>query len=75
MKTNLLVRFIIIFLVTVIASLIAYYYPPRLGIDLAGGTSLLYELDTSKLAGNDNVAEVAGRFGWDFALSRSNSRP
>jgi protein-export membrane protein SecD/preprotein translocase SecF subunit len=49
MKTNLLIRFLIILFVTVIASLIAWYYPPRLGIDLAGGTSLLYELDMTKV--------------------------
>ena len=55
MKTNLLVRFVAIFVVAVIAGLIAWYFPPRLGIDLAGGTSLLYELDMSKVpAGSES---------------------
>ena len=60
MKTNLLVRFVIIFAVTIIAGLIAWYFPPRLGIDLAGGTSLLYELDMSKVP-SGNSADLAAR--------------
>src|SRR3954468_3795398 len=48
MKSNLLVRFIIIIIVALVAGWIAATKPPQLGIDLAGGTQLVYELDLSK---------------------------
>ncbi|MGN6369408.1 MAG: protein translocase subunit SecD [Phycisphaerae bacterium] len=52
MKTSLSWRFIIIIAITLIAAWIVRLIPPRLGIDLAGGTSLLYELDMSKIHGD-----------------------
>src|SRR3954464_9172681 len=63
MKHSLLWRFLIILGVALLAGLKVWSTPPRLGIDLAGGTSLLYELDLSKLKDNpnENTAELAGR--------------
>src|SRR4051794_9068332 len=63
MKNNLLTRFLVIIGVAIIACWITYSsWPPNLGIDLAGGTSLVYELDLSKLPkgmgeGNMQLAE------------------
>ncbi|MCL2646918.1 MAG: protein translocase subunit SecD [Phycisphaerales bacterium] len=48
MKTSLTWRFIVIFIIIVLSALILYWKPLNYGIDLAGGTSLLYELDLSK---------------------------
>ena len=63
MKHSLIWRFLIIIGVTALAALmVATHWPPNLGIDLAGGTSLLYELDVSKLKeSNQNYGELAGR--------------
>jgi len=62
MKTNLTWRFIVIFVVAVGAVLIAWFFPPHLGIDLAGGVSQVYELDLSKLQGSsENPGVIAGR--------------
>ena len=52
MKNSLTWRFLIILGSILFASWIVYSIPPRLGIDLAGGTSLLYELDMSKAKGD-----------------------
>ncbi len=62
MKTNLLWRFIVIILVTLAAALYAWFVPPRLGIDLAGGVSQVYELDLTKLdLSNQSPADIAGQ--------------
>ena len=52
MKTSLSWRFIIIITITLMAAWIVHLIPPRKGIDLAGGTSLLYELDITKAKGD-----------------------
>ena len=52
MKTSLSWRFIIIIAITLMAAWIVHLIPPRKGIDLAGGTSLLYELDLNKVKGD-----------------------
>jgi SecD/SecF fusion protein len=58
MKTSLTWRFAIILGTILFAAWIVYTIPPRLGIDLAGGTSLLYELDMNKVKGApDDIAE------------------
>jgi SecD/SecF fusion protein len=44
MKNNLLIRFIIIIVAVAIAAYCVWHYPLKGGIDLAGGTSLLYEV-------------------------------
>ena len=62
MKTNLAWRFIVIFIVAIGAGLIAWYFPPTLGIDLAGGVSQVYELDLSKLQGtSESPGVIAGQ--------------
>lgn len=57
MKKNLLIKFILILLLTVACGLISYGYPlfgkkfdMSLGLDLSGGSHLVFEADTSKLA-------------------------
>jgi SecD/SecF fusion protein len=60
-KDSLPWRFVVILSTLLLAGLVAYQTPPRLGIDLAGGTSLTYELDLSKVpetshAGNGELA-------------------
>jgi SecD/SecF fusion protein len=55
MKNSLTWRFLIILGAILFASWIVYSIPPRLGIDLAGGTSLLYELDMSKVKDRDTT--------------------
>ena len=60
MKNNLLARFAVIVAVLLLAVVILKLYPLKPGIDLAGGTSLLYEVqipenfqgDPAKLAGD-----------------------
>ena len=52
MKTPLSWRFAIIIAITLMAAWIVHLIPPRKGIDLAGGTSLLYELDLNKVKGD-----------------------
>src|SRR4051812_37374474 len=59
MKINLLPRFIAIFVVTLLAAYLVWLIPPRLGIDLAGGTSLLCELGSSKLGSSEKASQVA----------------
>ncbi len=58
MKKNLLVKIILILLVTVACGLVSYGYPLfgkkfdlSLGLDLSGGSHLVFEADTSKLDG------------------------
>jgi SecD/SecF fusion protein len=48
-KESLTWRFWTIICTALIAGLVSWVIPPQLGIDLAGGTSLLYELDLSKI--------------------------
>ncbi len=50
MKNSLLWRFVVIFSVMALAIVCVELFPLRPGIDLAGGTSLLYELDMEKAA-------------------------
>ncbi|HUO09862.1 MAG TPA: protein translocase subunit SecD [Phycisphaerae bacterium] len=52
MKKSLSWRFVIIIGITLMAAWLVRLIPPRLGIDLAGGTSLLYELDLNKVKGD-----------------------
>ncbi len=54
MKNSLSIRFLVIILAVLSAALIVWSIPPKLGIDLAGGTSLLYELDLSNTAGQQS---------------------
>ncbi|HEY4330219.1 MAG TPA: hypothetical protein VGN88_10825, partial [Phycisphaerae bacterium] len=63
MKSNLLSRFLVIIVVAAIAIYVALTVPPNLGIDLAGGTSLVYELDLSKMpkTGGDSDIQLAER--------------
>jgi SecD/SecF fusion protein len=62
MKNSLFWRFVVIFATMALAILCVRLWPLHLGIDLAGGTSLLYELDTSKIAGaNTNPTELANQ--------------
>jgi len=63
MKNNLLARFAIIIGSIALCVLILRVYPVRLGIDLAGGTSLLYELDLSQVSEGvrENPSETAER--------------
>src|SRR3989344_4415567 len=56
MKKNLLVKVILILLLTIACGLISYGYPLfgkkfdlSLGLDLSGGSHLVFEADTSKL--------------------------
>lgn len=56
MKKNLLVKVILIFLLTIVCGIIGYGYPVfgkkfdlSLGLDLSGGSHLVFEADTSKL--------------------------
>src|ERR1700744_3367456 len=59
MKTPLSWRFAIIIIITLMAAWIVHLIPPRKGIDLAGGTSLLYELDINRVQGDK--ADLAER--------------
>src|SRR5215471_545742 len=63
MKSKLLPRFLIIIIVAIIATWISVSVPPNLGIDLAGGTSLVYELDLDKVqtANNESRMQMAQR--------------
>ncbi len=60
MKQSLSWRLTIILSTVLVAAVIVWLFPLHLGIDLAGGTSLLYELDTKNLEGN-NSSELAER--------------
>lgn len=62
MKNSLLWRFVTIFVIIAVAVLCVRLWPLRLGIDLAGGTSLLYELDLTKMEGSStNPQELANQ--------------
>ncbi len=63
MKFNLLPRFIIIIVVAIVATYVAVRVPPKLGIDLAGGSSLVYELNLDKIptSSNENRMQMAQR--------------
>jgi SecD/SecF fusion protein len=60
MKPNLFTRFAIIIVVIILAVTALKFKPLRGGIDLVGGTDLLYELDLSDHAGVD-ARELAQR--------------
>src|ERR1700727_2416993 len=51
MKLNLAGRFILIVVAIVLAALAWHFNPPKGGIDLVGGTDLLYEVDLSNYPG------------------------
>ena len=62
MKQSLLWRFILIIVAVSLSALIVRYYPIRFGIDLKGGTSLLYELDLAKFEGQQvDISDIANR--------------
>jgi SecD/SecF fusion protein len=54
MKNSLLWRFVTIFVIIALAVVCVRLWPLHLGIDLAGGTSLLYELDLEKMQGSSS---------------------
>ena len=64
MKAHLLWRMFAIAITVLLSSFLVWSsWPPLLGIDLAGGTSLLYELDLSKIPqdSHEKAGELAGR--------------
>jgi SecD/SecF fusion protein len=64
MKTSLAWRFLVILLIIAGAGWIVKNKPLLLGIDLAGGTQLIYELDTAKIqdtGGHRSTGELANR--------------
>ena len=58
MKSKLLPRFLIIIFVAIVATWIALTVPVNKGIDLAGGTSLVYELDLDKVQASSNESRL-----------------
>ncbi len=61
MKQSLFWRFAIIFIAIGLSIGSIYMFSLRYGIDLQGGTSLLYELDLSKYEGSGDTADLAQR--------------
>ncbi|MEN9341843.1 MAG: hypothetical protein RIQ54_99 [Candidatus Parcubacteria bacterium] len=67
MKKNAGLYLLIIILVTVVAGFFVYpkgfgerFRPWKLGLDLVGGTHLVYEVDTSKISSGDEQSVLAG---------------
>lgn len=65
MRKNLLVKIILILLLTVACGIISYGYPIygkkwnlSLGLDLSGGSHLVFEADTSKIADEKKVQAI-----------------
>ena len=59
MQRNFLRGFLVCLIPCLLAGFFAFRGPYRLGIDLAGGTILVYEVDAAKLPQNFNPQDLA----------------